>query len=83
MNCQLVFAQLDTIHYLSPLHSRRTADIEEHYLYLSTPYSSPFTVTIKDGSGLILSTPTISSSSSFEYYLGDGQLSGSKILFSL
>ena len=80
LNYQVICAQLDTTHYLSPLHSRRTDDIKEHYLYISTPESIAFTVTLKDGGGNILATPMISSASSYEYYIGDGQLSGSKMV---
>jgi hypothetical protein len=41
-----------------------------HYIVLSTP--TPFVVTITDGSGNVISSPTISSSASFSYFLGTG-----------
>lgn len=72
-----LLAQLDTIHWIPPLHSRSNTEIQDHYLYLSTPVTSSFVVTIKNGSGTILATPTISNSSPFVYQIGNGQLSGS------
>ena len=44
-------AQLDTAHWVPPLHSRDNGQINDHYLYLSTPETSPVTVNLYDGSG--------------------------------
>ena len=44
-------AQLDTVHWVPPLHSRDNGQINDHYLYLSTPETSPVTVNLYDGSG--------------------------------
>lgn len=71
------FAQLDTIHWIPSLHFRANTEIQDHYLYLSTPIASSFVVTIRNGSGTILATPTISNSSPFVYQIGNGQLAGS------
>jgi len=38
-------AQLDTIHYIPPMHSRDTDDVDQ-FLYLSTPETIPFPVTV-------------------------------------
>ena len=51
-----VKAQLDTVHYLSPFHAVVNSQIEDHFIYLSTPESIPFTVTAKDGSGNTIGT---------------------------
>ena len=60
-------AQLDSIHYLPPLHSREVNNVDAHYLYLSTPEVSTFTVTIKDGAGTVLATPSLSNAVPFRY----------------
>ena len=51
--CTSVTAQLDTLHWIPPLHSRDNAQIEDHYLYLSTPTEAPVDVFITDGNGTI------------------------------
>ena len=63
-------AQLDVEHYIPPVFGRENKGT--HYVVLSTPNSIPFPVTITDGSGTVLATPTISSATSFSYYLGAG-----------
>jgi len=80
--CLFSFAQLDTIHYLPPLHSREDASIKEHYVYLSTPETVAFSVDVKDGSGSHISgSPfTISNTSPAEIYIEKGQTSGSKLM---
>jgi gliding motility-associated-like protein len=75
-------AQLDTVHYIPPMHSAKgsggiifgggTSLIKKHYIYLSTPSTTPFTVDIKRGDGTILASPVISNGSPFEYYVGTG-----------
>ncbi len=75
-----VIAQLDTIHYMPPLHSRNNGHVEQHYLYLSTPVSAPFEVTLEDGQGNIIATPTISEGSPQAVYIGNGQSPPSKLL---
>ena len=74
------FGQLDTIHWLSPMHSRDNAQIEDHYLYLSTPSTTPFTVTIKDGAGNLLAAPTISNALPNVYSIGTGQVPATKMM---
>lgn len=61
-------AQLDTIHFLPPLHAR--AQWGPQYLYLSTPEAQPFEVNIRDGAGQLLSTATISNAQPFRLDLG-------------
>ena len=63
------YSQLDSIHYLPPMHSRTESQIGDHFLYLSTPETTPFTITLKDGAGNILATPLISNSSPFAYQI--------------
>lgn len=61
-------AQLDTIHFLPPMHARDQWGPQ--YLYLSTPEVQPFDVNIRDGAGNLLSTATISNSQPFRLDLG-------------
>jgi len=44
-------AQLSNKHWIPPLHSRDETAIEGHFLYLSTPETNPFQVTITTGDG--------------------------------
>lgn len=62
-----ITAQLDFTHWLPPMHSRDDAQITDHYLYLSTPHPDPFVVTLTDGAGTVLATPTISAGVPFIY----------------
>lgn len=78
--CLNVSAQLDTIHYVPPLHARLNADVEQHYIYLSTPEPVAFIVTLTDGAGNVMATPTISQDSPFRYFIGSGQVPGTEIL---
>ncbi|TAL60470.1 MAG: hypothetical protein EPN85_07070, partial [Bacteroidetes bacterium] len=71
-----VFAQLDVIHWFPPLHSRDDNKIEDHYVYLSTPKTTPFVVTIKDGAGNTLAAPSIDNANPFVYTIGNGQFPG-------
>lgn len=64
------YAQLDNTHYIPPMFGRE--DLGEHYIVLSTPVSTPFDVTITDGSGNLIATQTISNGASSSYYLGSG-----------
>ncbi len=73
------FAQLDTVHWIPPLHSRDNAQVNDHYVYLSTPKTNSFVVTIKDGAGNILATPSIDNANPFKYTVGNGQTSGSPV----
>ncbi|MGB0881633.1 MAG: T9SS type A sorting domain-containing protein [Vicingaceae bacterium] len=63
-------AQLDVQHYIPPVFGRQ--DQGTHFIVLSTPNSTPFPVTITDGAGTVIATPTISSAASYSYYLGAG-----------
>ncbi len=49
------YAQLSNKHWIPPLHSRSGSIIQEHYLYLSTPETTPIQVTVTDGSGTPIS----------------------------
>jgi hypothetical protein len=75
-----VLAQLDTIHYMPPMHARQNAQVEQHYLYLSTPEATPFIVTLTDGMGNVVATPTISAGSPTSVYIGNGQVPGTELL---
>ncbi|MDB4533889.1 gliding motility-associated C-terminal domain-containing protein [Vicingaceae bacterium] len=66
-----VLAQLDVEHYIPPVYGRENKGT--HFIVLSTPNSTPFPVTITNGAGTIIATPTISSAASFSYYLGAGE----------
>ncbi len=71
----VVHAQLSKKHWISPIHSRATNQVEDHYVYLSTPELTPFDVLIMDGSGNPLpgSPVTISQSNPVRFQIGTGQ----------
>ncbi|MCC6458898.1 MAG: gliding motility-associated C-terminal domain-containing protein [Saprospiraceae bacterium] len=61
-------AQLDSIHWLPPMHAR--VEWGPQFLYLSTPEPDSFPVSIRDGSGQLLLSVTISNTKPFRYFLG-------------
>ncbi|MBX2891040.1 MAG: gliding motility-associated C-terminal domain-containing protein [Saprospiraceae bacterium] len=63
-----LLAQLDTIHWLPPMHARN--EWGPQYLYLSTPEPELFTVNVRDGAGNLLTTAEISNAQPFRYDLG-------------
>ena len=65
----MLFAQLDTIHWLPPMHARY--DWGPQILYLSTPEQQAFQVSIRDGAGVIVDVATISNSQPFQIDLGN------------
>ncbi len=69
------FAQLDSTHYVPPLHSRANGEINDHYVYLSTPSTQSFQVEVKDGGGNPLSgSPySLSNSNPVRIQIGNGQ----------
>lgn len=46
-----LFGQLSKKHWLPPLHARDATSVNDHYLYLSTPEETPFTVKVTTGNG--------------------------------
>ena len=82
--CDLAHGQLDTVHWVPPLHSRDNGQINDHYLYLSTPETSPVTVNLYDGSGATFgdSPYTIQNGQPIAIEIGNGQTSGSKLMVS-
>ena len=70
-----VSAQLSSKHYFPPVHSiiQSGSWVQEQYIHLSTPYTSPFDVTIAKGDGTVLTTITIMGGSSYSYHIGNGQ----------
>lgn len=69
------YSQLSSRHWIPPLHSRDETAIQDHYIYLSTPETNPFQVTIKTGNGTpIAGSPfTISQNNPVEILVGTGQ----------
>ncbi len=63
-----LIAQLDTIHWLPPMHARDQWGPQ--FLYLSTPETTPFDVHIRSGSGALINTVSISNTQPFQYSLG-------------
>ncbi|MDG1332847.1 MAG: gliding motility-associated C-terminal domain-containing protein [Crocinitomicaceae bacterium] len=63
-------AQLDTKHYIPPLHARDLAGT--HYLVLGTPVTTSFNVTVQDGSGNVITTIPISNGASNTTNIGSG-----------
>ncbi len=64
------FAQLDSIHWIPPMYASDAPN--DQYIYLSTPSTIPFVVTIKDGAGNILATPSLSNATPYRYSIGTG-----------
>lgn len=50
------YSQLGNRHWLPPVHSRSSEDVEDHYVYLSTPSETPFEVTLRYGTTVISRT---------------------------
>lgn len=69
------FSQLSNKHWLPPLHSRSAIQIEDHYVYLSTAETTPFLVTVTDGSGIAVpgSPFSLSASTPVVIDIGFGQ----------
>ncbi len=69
------YAQLSNKHWLPPLHSRDASAIENHFLYISTPETVPFQVTVTTGNGTpIAGSPfTISQATPVVVSVGSGQ----------
>ena len=63
-----LFSQLDSIHWMPPMHAR--SDWGPQYLYLSTPEQTAFPVHIRDGSGTLITTVNISNTQPFKYDIG-------------
>lgn len=74
-NC---FAQLSNKHWIPPLHANESQDsglIQDHYIYISTPETTPFQVTVNTGNGTPISgSPfTVSNSNPVRINIGSGQ----------
>lgn len=76
------WGQLDSIHYIPPAHSRSGSDVEQ-FLYLSTPETLPFPVTISflrniPGSGWVFADAIVmvSNSTPVEFLIGATDYSG-------
>lgn len=63
-----LYGQLDTIHWLPPMHARD--EFGPQFLYLSTPETDPFPVDIRDGAGNLVTQVNISNSQPYRYSLG-------------
>jgi len=63
-----LLGQLDTIHWLPPMHARE--DWGPQFLYLSTPETDAFDVEIRDGAGNLVKTATISNTQPYRYDIG-------------
>lgn len=61
-------AQLDTIHWLPPMHAR--SELGPQYLYISTPETAPFPVSLKSPDGQTYATLMVSNAQPQEYYIG-------------
>ncbi|MCC6281077.1 MAG: gliding motility-associated C-terminal domain-containing protein [Saprospiraceae bacterium] len=61
-------AQLDSIHWIPPMHAR--SEWGPQYLYISTPEAAAFPVTIRDGQGATVTTLMVSNTQPQRYSLG-------------
>ncbi|MFM7399671.1 MAG: hypothetical protein ACKO4W_02085, partial [Bacteroidota bacterium] len=62
------YAQLDSIHWLPPMHGR--SELGPQYLYISTPETTPFPVELRDPAGAVITTLTVSNAAPQRYSLG-------------
>ena len=72
----LAISQLSNKHWLPPLHARDGSSfVGQHLIYLSTPETTPFQVTVTDGAGVpITGSPfTISQGNPVSRTVGNGQ----------
>lgn len=60
-------AQLDTIHYLPPMHSRDASQVDDHYIYLTTLESGFFNVTITTPSGTPIAVVPLSRNNPYRF----------------
>lgn len=80
-SCTLI-AQLDTVHWFPPLHSRDLQSAGSQYLYLSTPSTDNVTVVVKDGNGVELPASPLVISNGFpvNILVGNGQATNGPLL---
>ena len=72
----LGYAQFSKKHWIPPFHGRGSnVQVEDHYIYLSTSETTPFSVTAKDGAGnpYIGSPYILSASNPIIIQIGTGQ----------
>lgn len=69
------YSQLSNKHWLPPLHARSGGVVNDHYIYLSTPFLDPFEVTITTGDGTpINGSPfTLSTINPIKILIGNSQ----------
>lgn len=60
-------AQLDTIHWLSPMYA--SVNLGDSYIDLTTPEATPFPVYIRNGAGVLLKTVMLSRAKAYRYQL--------------
>ncbi|GAB5417237.1 MAG: hypothetical protein Crog4KO_21030 [Crocinitomicaceae bacterium] len=75
MHLAVSHAQLDSIHWLPPITSESIASnagAYEHSVYLSTPETTAFDVTVHTGTGTLIGTYSISNSSPYRLDLANG-----------
>lgn len=65
---QNAHAQLDSIHWMPPMHGR--SELGPQFLYISTPEVTPFPVTIRDGGGNLQGIVTISNAAPARWSIG-------------
>jgi gliding motility-associated-like protein len=77
------FSQLSNKHWIPPLHSRDDSQIENQYAYLSTAETTPFSVTVTDGSGSAYPGSPFSLSATTPAVINIGNGQPSKMFLSL
>ncbi len=68
LQSMIAFGQLDSIHYMPPMHAR--VDWGPQTMILTTPETVAFPVQIKDGSGNLIQTVNISNTQPYKYEVG-------------
>lgn len=66
------FAQLDTIHWIPPMHARNNNNQQlKDYLYISTPETTPVSYVIMDGGGNVQQSGTLTNATPVSYFIGN------------
>lgn len=69
-----VHSQLDSIHWIPPVTAAdfgSNAGAYEHFVYLSTPETTPFDITVTTGTGTLVGTYSVSNSSPYRIDLAN------------
>ena len=67
-----VFSQFSKVHYLPPVSHTTDQAVQDQYLYISCPSTTPIAFTVKYNDGTVAFTGTVSRDIPFSYRIGAG-----------